>query len=47
MDGDYRVLYAVWEKYGGYNDDEEFEIPVLIERKSGKDIIKQFMSILE
>ncbi|NLB41717.1 MAG: hypothetical protein GX815_05545 [Clostridiales bacterium] len=43
---DYRALYAVWEKYG-YKDDDEFEIPVPIDKKSGKDIVNEFSSILE
>lgn len=47
MDGDYRALYALWEKYGDYDDDEEFEVPVPVEKDTGKNVLKQFKCILE
>ncbi|NLC45145.1 MAG: hypothetical protein GX783_12800 [Clostridiales bacterium] len=43
---DYRALYAVWEKYG-YKDDDEFEIPVPNDKKSGKEIVNEFSRMLE
>ena len=28
IDRDYRALYAVWEKYGSIDYDDEFDVPV-------------------
>lgn len=58
IQGDYRSLYAVWEKYGYvFEDDEEDEDeddeetedvpPIPPERPHGKKIIEQFMNMLE
>lgn len=49
MNGDYRTLYAVWEKYGSSDNDEEddCEIPVPPEKNSGKLIVEQFRNILD
>lgn len=47
INGDYRTLYAVWEKYGGFDDeDDEFDIPIPQDKKAGKNIIEQFRNIL-
>ena len=43
---DYRVLYALWEKYGD-DEDEEYEIPVPMEKKTGMNIIQQLINILD
>ena len=48
IDGDYRTLYAVWEKYGDFDDEEdEVEIPIPDDRKTGKNIVEQFRNILD
>ncbi|MBA1334936.1 MAG: hypothetical protein HPY66_0557 [Firmicutes bacterium] len=46
---DYRTLYAVWEKYGDFDDDEEdeFDIPIPQDKKTGKNIVEQFRNILD
>ncbi len=46
---DYRVLYAVWQKYGGpeYVAEEEYDIPVPEDKETGKHIIEQFKNILD
>jgi len=44
ISGDYRALYAVWEKYGD-DDSEEFPSKPR-ERKTGEDIIRNFESLL-
>jgi len=52
--GDYRSLYAVWEKYR-YSEDNEYEDdddlpespPVPPEKPQGKSIIEQFKKMLE
>ena len=46
MTGDYRVLYSVWEKYGD-DDDEEYEIPVPKEKKTGMNTIQRLINILD
>lgn len=53
IQGDYRSLYTVWEKYGDLTDeDEEDEYESIIppkppERSHGKSIIEQFSNMLE
>jgi hypothetical protein len=55
MQGDYRALYAVWEKYDYLTDDDdekddEYESiipPKPPERSHGKSIIEQFSNMLE
>jgi hypothetical protein len=44
MDGDYRSLYAVWEKYG-YESDET-PPPKPKDRKTGEDIVNDFKNML-
>ena len=47
--GDYRTLYAVWEQYGYAENeeaDEESQIPVPPEKKTGQNIVEQFKNIL-
>ncbi len=46
---DYRTLYAVWEKYGYVDneEEEEFHIPVPPDKKTGKNIVEQFRNILD
>ena len=44
INGDYRALYAVWEKYG--DEDDEEPSPKPRERKTGKEIINNFESLL-
>lgn len=46
MNGDYRTLYAVWEKYGGFDNDGEFDIPIPQDKKTGKNVVEQFRNIL-
>ena len=46
MQGDYRTLYAVWEQYGS-GEDEEFQIPIPPEKKTGQNIVEQFRNILD
>lgn len=48
INGDYRALYAVWEKYGGFDNDEEdeFDIPIPDDKKTGKNIVDQFRNML-
>jgi hypothetical protein len=52
MQGDYRTLYAVFEKYG-YSDDDDgeeeegFHIPVPPDKKTRQNIVDQFSNILE
>ncbi len=48
MNGDYRTLYAVWEKYGGIDSDEEgeFDIPIPQDKKTGKNIVEEFRDVL-
>jgi hypothetical protein len=49
MHGDYRTLYAVWEQYGFAEDEEseeEFQIPIPPEKKTGQNIVEQFRNIL-
>lgn len=47
--GDYRALYAVWQKYGTAEDeDDEYETPPAPkEQKAGKSIVERFCDILE
>ena len=45
VQGDYRSLYSVWEKYSYSVDDDALPIPS--ERSHGKDIIEQFSNMLE
>ncbi|MGI9863029.1 hypothetical protein SDD30_16760 [Moorella naiadis] len=47
--GDYRSLYAVWQKYGTSEDEDlEDETPPIPQEKSaGKDVIKRFLNVLE
>ena len=33
IDRDYRALYAVWENYGGFDYDDEFDVPVPPDKK--------------
>lgn len=49
VNGDYRTLYAVWEKYGDFDEDgeNEFDIPIPQEKKAGKNIVEQFRNMLE
>jgi len=42
--GDYRALYAVWEKYGDINDENTPPKPE--ERKTGEQIVSNFKSML-
>jgi len=42
--GDYRALYAVWEKYGDTDDDNPPPKPKSV--KKGEEIVKNFKSIL-
>ena len=42
--GDYRALYAVWEKYGDTDDDDPPPKPKSV--KKGEDILKNFKSVL-
>lgn len=52
MEGDYRALYAVWEKYGleddetGEEDEEEPKPPVPPEKPTGKEVIDRFRNML-
>lgn len=45
VQGDYRSLYSVWEKYSYTVEDDALPIPS--ERSHGKDIIEQFSNMLE
>lgn len=45
--GDYRALYAVWEKYGFYEDEILEAPPVPPEKLQGKRIVEQFYNMLE
>lgn len=47
--GDYRALYAVWQKYGTAEDeDDEYETPpVPKEQKAGKSVVEKLLTILE
>lgn len=49
--GDYRVLYAVWEKCGlleeEYEDEESDVPPAPVEKIEGKRIVEQFSDMLE
>lgn len=55
INGDYRTLYAVWEKYGmpeddcdeEGEDDDDFGVPVPQEQAAGKGIVAQFKNMLE
>jgi hypothetical protein len=48
IDGDYRILYAVWEKYGDFDDEEdEVKISIPDNRKTGKNIVEQFRNMLD
>lgn len=49
VNGDYRTLYAVWQKYGCSDEGEEdgFEIPVPPEKNTGKNIVEQFRNVLD
>ena len=48
MNGDYRTLYTVWEKYGGFDSDEnEFIIPVPQDKETGKNVVIEFRNILD
>jgi hypothetical protein len=42
--GDYRALYAVWEKYGDINDENPTPKPKNI--KKGEDIVNRFKNVL-
>lgn len=52
IDGDYRVLYALWEKYR-YPDEEEFKEedyeapPAPSKKAAGSAIVEQFINMLE
>lgn len=47
--GDYRALYAVWQKYGtGEGEDLEDETPPIPqEKRGGKNVVEKFFNILE
>ncbi len=47
--GDYRALYAVWQKYGtGEDDNPEGETPPIPqEKRAGKNVVEKFFNILE
>ncbi|NLB42332.1 MAG: hypothetical protein GX815_08740 [Clostridiales bacterium] len=47
IDRDYRALYAVWEKYGSIDYDDEFDVPVPPDKKIGSNIVKQFKNLLD
>jgi len=49
VNGDYRTLYTVWEKYGDCDsgDEDEFGIPIPQDKKVGKNIVEQFRNMLE
>jgi len=47
IDRDYRVLYAVWEKYGFDDECDENVIPIPPDKKSGRNIVEQFRNMLE
>lgn len=48
ISGDYRTLYAVWEKYGSLDEEEdEFDIPIPDDKKTGKNIVEQFRKMLD
>lgn len=44
IDGDYRTLYAVWEKYGDFDD---VGAPIPDDKKEGKNIVEQFRNMLD
>ena len=44
--GDYRALYAVWEKYGYEDEDNEEVPPKPRDRKTGEETIRNFENIL-
>lgn len=44
IDGDYRALYAVWDVYGG--EDEEDAPPRPTDRKQGKDVVEELRALL-
>ena len=44
ISGDYRALYAVWEKYG--DDDEEEQPPKPQAKKAGEDVVNEFGGML-
>ena len=48
INGDYRTLYVVWKKYGDSDDDEEneFDIPIPQDKKTGDNVVEQFRNIL-
>ncbi len=50
MDGDYRMLYAVWEEYGAEDEeeqDEEFEKPPAPpEKPTGTQVIERLRNML-
>ena len=48
INGDYRTLYAVWKKYGDFDNDEEneFDISISQDKKTGNNVVEQFRNIL-
>jgi hypothetical protein len=46
---DCRTLYVVWKQYGYSDDenDEEYNIPIPGEKKTGKNIVNKFKNMLD
>lgn len=49
INGDYRILYTVWEKYGDFDagEEDEVKIPIPDDKKTGKNVVEQFRNMLE
>ncbi|HBE78359.1 MAG TPA: hypothetical protein DDW65_11360 [Firmicutes bacterium] len=48
IDGDCRTLYAVWEKYGDFDDEKDkVEISIPADKNAGKNIVEQFKNMLD
>ncbi len=46
MNRDYRTLYAVWEKYGDPDEEDELDIRIPEDKEEGKNIVEQFRNVL-
>jgi hypothetical protein len=47
IDRDYRVLFAVWRKYGFDDECDGNVIPIPPDKKLGRNVVEQFKNMLD